>query len=401
MAKFERIGLILLLGLLALTLFYSDGTGDLEAFMRWLGNVRDHGLRQGYVLNGEDYPPLTSAILWATAGAARVSGLSEFLAFKASLFLFLGLTGLAFYAWTRHFYLTAALVAALILSCMGLVYVDVYFMPSLILAFWAMQKRNWPLATIFFTITCLIKWQPLILAPFVVLYVLGIHRLTNWRQLEWKKLALGAALPFALLLGVVVLLFGRQPLVAWQAATTDPFLSANALNFPWLVTAAVRTFDPARFGGLVSGNVTFIASIEPNSFIQSWRYLFYLVYFLVLFLFWRREKSFYQFVLFALLGYLAYALFNTGVHENHLLLALIPAAALCWLNRQHLGTFLIWAVAANANLYTFYGVDGSGMPADRVVGIDLSVPLAAFNVLAFVALCVFAVKQTAGSEATT
>lgn len=395
MVKVERIGLILLLGLLALTFFHSYGTRDVEAFTRWMGNVRDHGLRLGYELNGEDYPPLASVILLGVTTAARLFQVEEFVAFKASLLLFLLLTGLAFYAWTRHFYLSAAIPAFLIIGTMALSYVDVYFMPAFILALWALQKRNWPLATLFFTITCLIKWQPIILAPFVVLYVLSIHRLADWRQINIPRLLLQAALPFALLIGLILLIFGRHPINAFQAAATDPFLSANALNFPWLVTSAVRAFDPERFGGLVFGNVTFIASLEPNPFIQQWRYLFYLVYAAVLFLFWRREKSFYNLVLFALIGYLAYAMFNTGVHENHLVLAILPAATLYWLDPQRLGTFLTWALAANINLYAFYGIDGQGMPANRVVGgLDLSIPLAAFNVLAFLALLLFALQDT-------
>jgi hypothetical protein len=394
MIKVERIGLILLISLLALTFFYSYGTRDVEAFTRWMGNIRDHGLRLGYELNGEDYPPLTSAILLGVTTAARLFQTEEFVAFKASLFLFLVLTGLAFYTWTRHFYLSAAVAAALLIGTMALSYVDAYFMPTLILAFWALQKRYWPLATLFFTTTCLIKWQPIILTPFVVLYVLSIHRLSDWRQINVARLLLQAGLPFALLIGLILLVFGRHPINAFQAAATDPFLSANALNFPWLVTAVVRTFDPNRFGPLVFGNVTFIASLEPNPFIQQWRYLFYLVYAVVLFLFWRREKSFYNLILFALLGYLAYAMFNTGVHENHLVLAILPAAILYYLDPPRLATFLTWALAANINLYAFYGIDGQGMPANRVVsGIDLSIPLAAFNVLAFLALLIFAIQD--------
>ena len=93
MVKLERFGLLLLLCLLALTFFYSYGTRDVEAFTRWMGNVRDHGLRLGYELNGEDYPPLTSVILLGVTTAARLFQVEEFVAFKASLLLFLALTG--------------------------------------------------------------------------------------------------------------------------------------------------------------------------------------------------------------------------------------------------------------------------------------------------------------------
>ncbi|MCI0396263.1 MAG: hypothetical protein L0332_10655 [Chloroflexi bacterium] len=395
MTRLERAALLILLALLALLLFHSPGTVDVADFMLWMQNVETYNLRLGYALINEDYPPLTSAILLGVAQASRLFQIDPFIGFKLSLLLFLSLTGLAFYLWTRNFLITAALVAALILNSMGLAYVDVYFMPTFILALWALQKKNLLLATLLFSATCLVKWQPIIIAPFVLLYTLEIKQLSQWRQINFRRLLQQGVLPLAVLVGLLLAFFGAQPVKAFQAATHDPFLSGNALNFHWLVTYVYRAYYPHVFGGLVYDQVTFIASLEPHPVIQGARLIFYPIYLLVLWLFWRREKSFPNLVLFSLLGYLAYFLFNTGVHENHLILVCVPAAVLLWLDRQHLGTFLIWSLAANANLFVFYGVDGQGLPFNRVVGgIDLTVPLAIFNVLAFAALLVTAAKVT-------
>jgi ABC-type transport system involved in multi-copper enzyme maturation permease subunit len=78
----------------------------------------------------------------------------------------------------------------------------------------------------------------------------------------------------------------------------------------------------------------------------------------------------------------------------------ILAAVLFWRQREHLSTFIICALAANANLFIFYGVDGKGLPISRVVGVDLAFPLSLLNVLLFFALFSMAVLKTRTSPAT-
>src|SRR5262249_40600305 len=84
-----------------------------------------------------------------------------------------------------------------------------------------------------------------------------------------------------------------------------------------------------------------------------------------------------------ILGYLAYFTFNVGVHENHLFLPIILGLFLAAQNRSYLPLALATALIANLNLLVFYGIDGKGLPFDRVVGIDLSVVLAVLEVVFF------------------
>jgi len=84
-------------------------------------------------------------------------------------------------------------------------------------------------------------------------------------------------------------------------------------------------------------------------------------------------------------------MFNIGVHENHLFLASLLAAALYWTDPTFFSTFATWALLANLNLFIFYGLDGQGLPFNRVIGVDLPVvfslvSLACFSLLLKAAL---------------
>jgi hypothetical protein len=52
------------------------------------------------------------------------------------------------------------------------------------------------------------------------------------------------------------------------------------------------------------------------------------------------------------------------------------------------------ALAANLNLVMFYGFDGLAPPFSRVVGLDLTLPLAALNVALFALLMVITLRRS-------
>jgi hypothetical protein len=113
------------------------------------------------------------------------------------------------------------------------------------------------------------------------------------------------------------------------------------------------------------------------------RILFALFYLSALVIFLRRSNSFENLLRFTIVGYLAYFTWNIGVHENHLFLAGLLVVVLYWLNSSDLPATLIVVLITNINLFLFYGING-GYPYQRVVaGLDVSVPLALFNVVFF------------------
>src|SRR5438552_18616184 len=98
--------------------------------------------------------------------------MTVFLALKWSLFIFLLATAASFYWLSRNLILTAALEFSLIPNSVALGYLDIYFAPFLIAAFFCLQRGHFTIGVVLFAISCSIKWQPLLIAPFICIYVM-------------------------------------------------------------------------------------------------------------------------------------------------------------------------------------------------------------------------------------
>jgi hypothetical protein len=105
----------------------------------------------------------------------------------------------------------------------------------------------------------------------------------------------------------------------------------------------------------------------------------------------RFEKTLNYCLLFSIVGFLTYVIWNTGVHENHLFTAVILAYILMLhkRTREHWAMVTILAAMFNVNLFVFYGVTGTELQS-RVVGIDFSVILAMLYVVTWLFLVVHA-----------
>jgi len=418
--QIKRLVAFLLLwavSLLAWSFLPSPGAEDVRYWLAWLQAVDSRGIVPAYkTIEWLDYPPLIFLIFFGVAKLATLFQIQLFLGLKLSLFAFLIITTLVFLAWTRNLWLATLLQLALLLNAMALVYVDIYFAPTLLLSLWALKARKLCLFTLVFSTTCLIKWQPVILAPFILVYLLEDQpterhptrmeegqdqpaerhptRMEEGQDqpaepfptdLFYKKLLKlfwQVVLPLWVIVGVVWAIFGWEFWMAFRRAVSDPILSGKALNFNWVLTHLLHLNYPNIFGGLVEGRATIIQSDLRILLIP--KLLFYPVYGLVVSAFLKQAKTFENLLLYALAGYLAYFTFNTGVHQNHLFLALILAALLAWLKREHLFTFIICGVVANLNLFVFYGLDGTEPPRLEIAGLDLAFCLALLNVWLFV-----------------
>ena len=216
------------------------------------------------------------------------------------------------------------------------------------------------------------------------MYLFNIKHIKQWKQIDFKRLIGQVLLPAGIIVGVTLLIFGVRPVFgSLKAALTHNFLSGNALNFDWILTHVLHVFDPDQFGGLVAGEAQYIYTTLTEVSLGP-RILFILVYSLTLIAFFRRDKHFESLINFSLSGYLAYFIFNPGVHENHLFLSVILSIVLFWLNREHLTTMIVLIVISNINLVLFYGLDGVGLGFSRVVAnVDLALLLSIFNVIFF------------------
>lgn len=381
----EKFLVLSVLALLTMGLFNARGTDDVGTLQAWQRNVFAYGPIEGFKINQGDYPPLMPFILYVTAHFSQQLVLSSFVGLKGSIVLFLCATGLVFWLWTRDLGLTALLYFSLLLNAVVLGYIDVYMTPFLILSLWALALQKTWLFAILFSITCLIKWQPLIIAPFLAVYLLNITRLRDWRQIPFAQLGVQVVLPVVGVLGLCTYLWRSSLLRAFSSALSHKYLSANALNFNWLLTYATRISMPEHYGGLAQdGQVTAFLTTAPFTLVP--RVLFAGFYVGALVAFFKKDKTLENLLMYSIIGYLAYFIFNTGVHENHVYPATVLAILLYAKTKRHLPLMLMLIFMLNANMFFFYGIDGSAPGFSRVVGIDVTVLLALLNVVFFLAL---------------
>ncbi len=385
----QAILLILFVLITTLSFLPSPGTFDMNDWQQWAKNADTLGLVPGFKANQENYPPLSTVILVSSLKISRWFGVGVFDSVKLAIFFCLCLTSLAFWLWTKDIMLVTLLHLSLLLNSMALGYIDILFAPSLIFALWALKKRKLVLFSMLYAFACLTKWQPLLIAPFLVLYILKITHVTHWKQIQFKQVLQQVLLPVAAVLVGIFSIFGveevSQSLI--RVTSMHPYLSGNALNLNWVITHFLHIFDPARFGGLKNGEAEFIINTSPKLTTLP-RLLFLLFYASALIVFFKREKTFENVILFSLLGYLAYFMFNTGVHENHLFLAGLLAVILFWLNKKYTTPMVILLLMSNLNLFLFYGIDGTGLPFGRALGgvLDVALLVSIFNVCFFLFL---------------
>ena len=374
--------LILLVNLVALSFLLSPGTGDVSIWFDWMNEIANRGLIGGFSHSGTDYPPFAFFILAGVVKVAQTFTVLPFVVLKCALLFFLLASATCFYAFSRNLLLTAALEASLIISSMGLAYLDIFFAPLLISGLFLLRQRHLNVGILCYAASCMVKWQPLIIAPFVCLYVLSAAR----ERPAGKSRVLTQLSPFLLsglvILGPVLVIFGVPALFESfkRALTYHQFLSAYALNLPWIETWALHLFAPERYTPLVKEGLNIIV---PEAFI-AWpnKILFWLSYAGILVAFARQTKTFERLIIYSLLGYFAYFCFNTGVHENHLFLICCLSWILVLLQPTQLKRTVTVAIAANANLVLFYGAFGQRV-SPVIAGVDVTLLFAAFNLWLF------------------
>jgi hypothetical protein len=354
--------------LISFTFFHSPGTSDVKEDLRWVTNTEKFGVRAGYIENGDSYPPLIPLFLFFVSKIATSLNLSVFIGLKLSLYLFLYLTAVIFYFATRNLWLTSAIILAFTLNSVALCYLDIFLAPTLLLSYFALAQNRLTTFAVLFAISCMIKFQPLILLPPIAIYLISRN--------DFKQLLVGVVLPSLLVIVIFLLVYRLELVMAFvRALFFHHQLSANATNINWILTYVLHLAQPERFGPLVDGRVDFISTTDPLLWIPS-KVIFVIAYLLTLKQFTKEEKSYENLMAFSLISYFAYFTFNTGVHENHLFPAILLSFLLCWKDASFIRTSIVVSAISNLNMLLFYGINGTGLPFSRVVGIDLSVLLA-------------------------
>ncbi|HEX2860875.1 MAG TPA: hypothetical protein VHN79_04515 [Lacunisphaera sp.] len=339
--------LLVAAGIVGAHLLSMPGTSDVGIWLAWIQAMREHGLVAGYALSNTDYMPLSFVFLRAMQEIAGFLHVGDFIVLKSGMLFFAFLSAAVLAWWRRNVLLAAAFLWALLLNSAALGYLDVLYLPPLLLSLRAVERTQPAAAAFWFTVALSVKWQPALIAPFLLLHAVRQFQENSIPQL-FPRLMLGAAA------GAIPLLacFGLEPILrSLASALSHRALSFNALNLPWLVQWALA-------GDLPSGVPRFFL-LPPPLAVLLFRTAFLATFVFFLGRLWRRARSFSDLLWLAAGGSTAYFTLNIGVHENHLFMAMILLFALAGTGSR-LGTTLAvgYAAMANLNLVLFYGIDG-------------------------------------------
>jgi hypothetical protein len=330
------------------------GTEDVPVFIRWANVLRQYGPFAGYA-HIADYPPLAPFLLWLAVGAGRAVAMPDLLAVKLTIALF-QLAACLIVA-RRYGAWAPACLLWLLMSPLGLIngYLDPLFLPFVLLGLFALERDDLAWGAVWFTIAALIKWQPAVMGPVVLVY--AVSRMRGIGQIAW-------AMPAALCALAVLLAFGPAAmLTAFLGATGDPFFSGQAFNLDWIITVALAFHQGAGPHVLTGGLLAFPPHIPAVWWVLS-RALYWSLYLALLGVFAMRRRSWTTLVLTLTTAEAIQFTFNTGVHENHSFL--VMALAFVAFQEGVLGSvmFTIVATLTLSNVLLFYGVGmGAGVPA--------------------------------------
>ncbi len=351
------IVMIALLGVCATVIFIPlMGTTDVDEFwVKWTQKTLEYGLREGYAQANTDYPPGSFILLFLIAKVSTAMGASLFLGLKTALAATTVLSAALIGWWSRNPLIGIATLFALLLNTVAQAYLDVFLLPFVLAGMWLLERGRMGWAAFMFTAALSIKWQPALIAIFVVIYACDLFRhgsVTGQKRVQSLVLLGVGALPVVAVCLVAV--SPQEIIYSFNRATGHAALSYQGLNPLWVL----QYFQYQSAGLVGSGTEFYYQSLDPGLLVIAKR-IFFVVYFGVVGLFAWRGRGFRSLLWFSLTGYLTYCVLNVGVHENHYFWAMILAifiAARSSTSAVPMTVFI--ALSANLNLYLFYGQDG-------------------------------------------
>jgi hypothetical protein len=339
----------LTLAITALT-FANPGTSDVTDFLSWSATLLQKNPFAGYALIA-DYPPLGPFILWAAAAAGHLAHITPLENLKLAIALFQ--YAAAAIAW-RIFSPAAAIILFLLIAPYGslLGYIDVFYLPFILLGLLALTQNRPAFALLLFTAATLIKWQPAILCP--IIFIQAFATTTGAKKFLFP-------LPAAAFAAAIILAF--SPASVWWAfsgATTDPYFSGQAFNLDWLATGLMKLFHIAGQHFSPDGTIIPITALPPPWYGAS-KTLFWIAYLTNLAIFATRPKTPKRLILALLTAQSIQFTLNTGVHENHAFLILALGFIAVCQNDLSKPRFTLIAALALSNILLFYAFPSANL----------------------------------------
>ena len=316
----------------------APGTEDVaDIWLPWMDTVARHGLLKGYAEIDGDYPPGAVALL--LVARRLLPAADDLTVVKALLATAQLVSTLLFAALCRRTGPCLCFVAAVALSASALGYLDILFAAPLIVALFAALDDRPALSSTAFAIACLIKWQPLILLPFLLPVWIAQARRTSVSHLAV------AASPALAICGATAWWFWPEIWLAFGQAFSHGSWSAAALNLPWLLQ-------------MLPGLTPQVMD-APDHAIFALRLVFAVVYLPLVARAWTGRKSAETALTCGLAGFAAYFVLAPSVHENHLFTAMVLAFVLWARDPSMSWAAIAIALFANVNLVVFYGFAGT------------------------------------------
>lgn len=376
--SFSVVDLFVLVLMLFFTLsfFYAHGASDVDRFwLDWIQTLSLHAnFRDGFEGVWADYPPVSIFMLDIIRNLAVSSGFEVFVVLKGFILFFLLATTATYYWVSGKKSIVLLMHLMLLPSSILLTYLDIWYAPFLLLCFWYLQQEKLGLALFFFAICCSIKYQPAILAPFIAIYVWKCYQARGLQP--GLKTAKAISMTLFLYVLLMFLMVGNALWASWANALFHNRLSFQGLNAYWAYMQ-IHVWMGEDVRGL--RNATSILLLGSRG-------LFLLAYGWLLYRFAREKTSFTTFLLYAMVGYYAYFVIATGVHENHLFVAVIVASLLYIYDVKTRAVALFVMLMNNINLILFNGLTGEGLPHSLVLGLDMTILIALVNTAFFLYL---------------
>jgi len=346
----QKILLFTFMAFLVVVSFNLLGTGDIDVWLQWADNVYRHGMVDGYKLNEHEHPPLMSLLLLLSVKFALLLGINPFYGIKSSLLLFLVITTIIIYFWSnKNTGLTFLSFLALLLSSMCLSYIDIYFAPFILLSFYCFSKNKVAAGIILFTIAAMIKYPPLIIAPFILVYLIDISKKSDKKSIFVLNKIL---IPVLVVIIPIFIVFGQEPVNALVRAFQHPRLSSQALNFNWIITALIYVFQDGRsFLDVWGNNIQMLDSPHWANIMAKILFIFFYLTCLISYLL--TDKTIESLLVYCIVGHMSYFMFNIGVHENHLFLSGVLAITLACINIQFKTFAIVICAICSLNLIAF------------------------------------------------
>jgi hypothetical protein len=364
---------LVLAGVVALTTWWlwpTSGTSDVDIWLGWIDTLLTKGPVAGYAATGTDYPPVGLFTLWAVARLAGVAGVDVHLALKLLVFAFLATTTFLLLVASRRPVVAAFAYLAFSLNALGLLYLDILFAPFVIGAVWAGSTGRLALMQVLIAFGCLMKWQPVLLLPFALVY--AIRQRDVMPPNDWNRSMRLTGAVVSTLAVVVLVVWGWPVAESFYRASRHNNISNFGANPLWVLTWWLERGSAERLS--TGGIVSILPASRPLLRVLT---LFTLIGFVsALRSYWKSgDRSIEGWLSYSLVGYLVYFLISAGVHENHLFLGSLVAIALTWQNGRWWWVAATVALAANLNLLAFYGWTGF-VTRRMVAGMDVTVWLA-------------------------